>query len=127
MVGNEAPKPLEWVGNTRKTVSGFPKAVRQLIGQALYAAQLGKTHVDTKPLKGLTGAGVVEIIADHEGDTYRGIYTIKLAVVVYVLHAFQKKSKRGIKTPKKEIDLIRQRLKFAERHYQDSYSRDKTT
>ncbi len=115
------------MGNTRKTVSGLPKAVRQVIGQALYAAQLGTRHVDTKPLKGFAGAGVVEIIADHEGDTYRGIYTVKLAGVVYVLYAFQKKSKRGIKTPKKEIELIRPRLKFAEQHYQENYSRDKGT
>jgi phage-related protein len=101
MTIKEADKVLEWISNARKTVSRFPKAVRQVIGQALYSAQLGKTHVDTKPLKGFAGAGVVEIIADDAGNTYRGIYTVKFAGVVYVLHAFQKKSKTGAKTSRK--------------------------
>jgi phage-related protein len=100
----------------------FPKAVRSAIGQALWAAQLGQTHIDAKPLKGFKGSGVVEIVADHDGDTYRGVYTLRLEGVVYVLHAFQKKSKTGIKTPKREIEIVRERLKTAEAHHREKYS-----
>ena len=106
-------------------VQTFPKPVRQVVGQALYAAQIGDKHVDTKPLKGFGGASIVEIVADHDGDTFRAIYTVKFRGVVYALHAFQKKSKKGIKTPQKEIDLITQRLKDAEQHYREHYGKDK--
>src|SRR5688572_27555429 len=124
MVELPAAKPLEWIGNTRRVVQSFPKPVRQVVGQALYAAQIGDKHVDTKPLKGFVGASVVEIVADHDGDTFRAIYTVKFRGVVYALHAFQKKSKKGIKTPQKEIDLITQRLKDAEQHYREHYGKD---
>ena len=95
MIALPETKPLEWLGNTRRAVLGFPKRVRQVVGQALYAAQLGDKHQDAKPLKGFGGASVVEIIADYDGDTFRAVYTVKFTGVVYTLHAFQKKSNEG--------------------------------
>lgn len=91
--------------------------VRKSIGFALYQAQLGSKHIQAKPLKGFSGAGVLEVIEDHDSGTYRAVYTVKFADMIYVLHAFQKKSKKGIGTPKFEIDLIKQRLKAAELDY----------
>lgn len=85
------------------------------LGQALEIAQFGRTPIHAKPLKGFKGAGVLEVVEDHDGDTYRAVYTVKLADRVYVLHAFQKKSKRGITTPKHVIELVKARLKEAER------------
>ena len=117
MIETPILKPLEFLGDSLKRIRGFRKDVRYIIGQALWAAQLGKTHPDAKPLKGFKGSGVVEIVADSQGDTYRGVYTVKLAGVVYVLHAFQKKSKSGVKTLKREIEMIEARLKTAEAHY----------
>ena len=125
MIKKPDPKRLEFVGASDKKLRGFPKDVRYVIGQGLWAAQLGKTHPDAKPLKGFKGSGVVEIVADYDGDTYRGVYTVKLAGVVYVLHAFQKKSKTGVKTPKRDIELIKGRLKTAEDHYRENYSKGK--
>jgi phage-related protein len=89
--------------------------VRREIGQALYAAQEGETDPAAKPLRGFGGASVLEIVAEHRSDTWRAVYTVRYPEAVYVLHAFQKKSKHGIATPKKDIDLIRQRLTEAER------------
>jgi phage-related protein len=86
------------------------------LGFALYLAQQGKKHQNAKPLKGFSGAGVLEVIEDCLGDTFRAVYTVKIAENIYVLHCFQKKSKRGIETPKQEIDLIRNRLKMAQEH-----------
>src|SRR5882672_11058243 len=126
MVELPAAKPLEWMGNSRRVVQAFPKPVRQVVGQALYAAQVGDKHIDTKPLKGFGGASVVEVIADYDGDTFRAVYTVKFRGVVYALHAFQKKSPKGIRTPQKEIDLIMQRLKDAEQHYKGHYGKDKS-
>lgn len=120
------PKPLHFVGDSDRNLRDFPKEVRDVMGQALYAAQLGKKHPDAKPLKGFTGASVLEIGSDYDTDTYRGVYTVKLAGVVYVLHTFQKKSKRGIQTSKQDITLIRQRLKAAEQHYREHYTPGKT-
>lgn len=116
------PKPLHFVGDSDRNLRAFPKEVRDVMGQALWAAQIGKKHPDAKPLKGFTGAGVLEIVADYDTDTYRGVYTVKLAGVVYVLHTFQKKSKRGIQTTKQDMALIRQRLKAAEQHYREQYA-----
>ncbi len=113
------------MGSTRRTVLGFPKRVRQVVGQALYAAQLGDKHQDAKPLKGFGGASVVEIVADYDGDTFRAVYTVKFKGVVYTLHAFQKKSKQGIQTPKQELDIIKQRLQDAERDYRNNYGTHK--
>ena len=116
------PKPLHFVGDSDRNLRGFPKEVREVMGQALWAAQLGKKHPDAKPLKGSTGAGVLEIVSDYDTDTYRGVYTVKLSGVVYVLHTFQKKSKRGIQTTKQDIGLVRQRLRAAEQHYREQYA-----
>ncbi len=110
-------KPLFWVGSSRGDVRGFPQAVRQTVGFALRQAQLGGKHRDAKVLRGFGGAGVLEVVEDHDGETYRAVYTVKLAGAVYVLHAFQKKSKKGIKTPAAEMNVIRQRLKAAEEHH----------
>ncbi len=109
------PKPLVWVGSSRKDLRGFPQSVRRTFGVALFAVQLGETPPEAKVLKGFGGASVLELIEDHDRGTYRAIYTVRFASRVYVLHAFQKKSKRGIATPRHEIDLIRARLLAAER------------
>src|SRR6266700_5137651 len=96
--------PLEFIGTSRDDLSEFPPEVKYCIGFALRAAQKGGKHPDAKPLKGFKGAGVLEVISDFDGNTFRAVYTVKLKGVVYVLHAFQQKSKKGIKTPKAEID-----------------------
>lgn len=95
------------------------QSVQSDIGFAIYIAQLGKRHRSAKILKGFGGAGVLEIVESDEGGTYRAVYTVKFAGVVYVLHVFQKKSKKGIKTPATEIALIRRRLVAAEAHYKE--------
>jgi len=100
------------MGDSLSVVRRFPAAVRGEVGYALYLAQVGAKHLRAKPLKGL-GAGVLEVVSDHRGDTYRAVYTVKLRDRVYVLHAFMKKSKKGIATPKPEIDLLKQRLRRA--------------
>ena len=112
-------KPLFWIGSSRDDVRAFPDPVSRIIGFALRQAQRGGKHLDAKVLKGFGGAGVLEIVEDHDGDTFRAVYTVKFAGAVYVLHAFQKKSKKGIKTPKAELDLIRRRLKVAEEHHEE--------
>jgi phage-related protein len=109
-------KPLHWAGDSKKKLKSLPDDVQDVFGFALHLAQVGSKHPQAKPLKGFGGAGVLEVIEDHEGDTYRAVYTVKLANAVYVLHCFQKKSTSGIATPKPDIDLIRQRLKDAEQH-----------
>jgi phage-related protein len=114
---SKGPKPVFWVASSRKDVRKFPKSVRQAVGQALFDAQTGGKHPDAKPLKGFGSAGVLEVIEDDDGNTYRAVYTVKFAGVVYVLHAFQKKSKSGIKTPPEEIEKIRSRLRDAEKDY----------
>jgi phage-related protein len=110
-------KPVLWIGNAHDAVRAFPPEVRLVVGQALYEAQAGGRHRAAKPLKGFGGAGVLEIVDDFDGDAYRAVYTVKIAGVVCVLHAFQKKSKTGISTPKREIDLVQQRLSEAVRIY----------
>ena len=111
---DDTPKPLAWIGNSQKELRAFPEEVKDVMGYALHLAQAGGKHDAAKPLAGFTGAGVLEVVDDYDGDTYRAVYTVKFADRVYVLHAFQKKAKKGIKTPKHEIDLIRARLKLAE-------------
>lgn len=113
MIGSE--RPLVWVGSSRRDLRSFPRAVRRGIGQALYTAQQGETDPSAKPLRGFGGGSVLEVIAEHRGDTWRTVYMVRHAEAIYVLHAFQKKSKRGIATPKKDIDLIHRRLAEAER------------
>ncbi len=110
-------KPVVWIGNTKADLTSFPEDVKDAIGYALYIAQRGGKHSDAKPLRGFGGAGILEIVEDHAGDTYRSVYTVRLAGRIYVLHVFQKKSKTGIKTPKAEIELIRSRLKRAEEEH----------
>lgn len=96
---------------------GFPEEVRADIGYALDLAQQGEEPISAKALKGFAGRGVLEIVENHDGDTYRAVYTVRFAECVYVLHCFQKKSKRGIATPQREIDLIKARLQTAETDY----------
>jgi phage-related protein len=105
-------KPIVWLGNSLENVRGFPEEVRNEIGFALYQAQLGHKHINAKPLKDWA-PGVLEIISDFHNDTFRAVYTVRLAKRIYVLHAFQKKSKRGIATPKPDIELMKKRLKWA--------------
>jgi len=106
-------KQLVWIASSKKDLCEFPEDVRQVTGFALYLAQRGDKHPDAKPLKGFHGAGVLEVVDDFDGDSYRTVYTVRLADVVYVLHAFQKKSKSGIATPLREINLIRERYDLA--------------
>jgi phage-related protein len=106
-----------WVGSSRDDLRSFSKPVRRFFGRALFRAQQGFKHPKAKPLKGFGGAGVLEIVADIEGDAYRAIYTVKLADIIYVLNCFQKKATRGVITPKREIELVRDRLALAEADY----------
>jgi len=108
-------RPVVWVGSSRRYLRSFPREVRRNIGQALYVAQQGETDPSAKPLRGFGGWSVAEIVADYEGDTWRTVYTVRYAEAIYVLHAFQKRSKRGMATPKKDIDLIHRRLGDVER------------
>ena len=110
-------KPVRWIGSSRDDLRDFPAEARRNIGYALHFAQMGDKHSSAKPLQGFGGAGVLEIVEDHDGDTYRAVYTVRFAEVVYVLHTFQKKSKRGVKTPQREIGLIKARLQRAEDDY----------
>ncbi|SRR6266702_478317 len=116
---NESParKPLDWIGSSRKDLKEFPKRVRWVFGQALDDAQVGGKHPNAKPLKGFKGAGVLEVVESYDGDAYRAVYTVKFAGIVYVLHAFQKKSNSGRKTPPGDINTIHVRLKEAEKRY----------
>jgi phage-related protein len=108
-------KPLVWIGSSYKDFCELPEEVRSHMGYALYVAQMGGKHRDAKPLRGFGGAGVVEIVSDRRGDTFRTMYTVRFADAVYVLHAFQKKSKSGRETPKAEMDVVARRLREAER------------
>jgi phage-related protein len=114
-----ALKPVRWTGSARRDLKSFPKAVQRNIGQALYAAQSGEEHPSVKSLKGFGGRSVLEVVAPFETDTYRAVYTVRFRDAIYVLHAFQKKSKRGAATPKKDMDLIVERLRAAERHQRE--------
>ena len=118
MMASIAPsiRPVVWMGSAKRDLRAFPEEVKDSMGFALYVAQQGGKHANAKPLRGFGGAGVLEIVEDHGGDTYRAVYTVRLAGRVYVLHACQKKSKTGIETPKAENNLIKSRLKRAEEH-----------
>jgi phage-related protein len=107
-------KPLVWIGSSKKDLLRFPDEVQRVAGYAIYLAQIGKKHQQAKPLAGFGGAGVLEVVEDFDGDSYRAVYTVRLSGVVYVLHAFQKKSRRGIETPAFEMNVIRARLEDAE-------------
>ena len=106
-----------WIGSSLSDIKSFPAEVRDVIGFALYQVQVGRKSPSAKPLTGFGGASVLEVVDDHQGDTYRAVYTVKFSDWIYVLHAFQKKSKKGTATPKPELDLIKKRLKVAEEDY----------
>ncbi|WP_449434727.1 type II toxin-antitoxin system RelE/ParE family toxin [Pseudomonas putida] len=109
-------RPLYWVGSSKKDLQTLPGDVQDIFGFALHQAQEGGRHIQTKCLKGFTGAGVLEVVEDHDSNTYRAIYTVSFGSAIYVLHCFQKKSSTGVKTAKHDMDLVRSRLKLAEAH-----------
>jgi phage-related protein len=116
-----AKKPVEFVGSAREDLRRLPKQVTYVFGYAILLAECGKRHPDAKPLKGFGGAGVLEVVENYDGDTYRAVYTVKFEGVVYVLDAFQKKSKRGSELPKVDMERIKLRLKAAQEHYKVTY------
>ena len=113
-------RPLYWVGSAKRDLLEFPEAVKDGIGTALSVAQFGGKHPAAKPWKG-TGTGVLEIVEDHDGNTYRTVYTVRFRLAVYVLHCFQKKSRRGIQTSRLDVGLVSQRLRQAQQDYEDRY------
>jgi phage-related protein len=115
----ETLKPVRWIGTSLRDLRSFPGSVRRDIGHAIFTAQEGKTDPAAKPLKGFGGASVLEIVAPHHGNAWRAVYTVRFENAIYVLHAFQKKSTKGIATPTREIELIRQRLAEAERDHRE--------
>ena len=114
MDDNAPLKKVIWVGQSRTELRSFPDPVQDHVGYALYIAQRGGKHRDAKTLSGFGGAGVVEVVSDYRGDTFRAVYTVRFAGNLFLLHAFQKKSKTGRETPQREMDLIRQRLREAQ-------------
>ena len=119
LVSEGTLKPVRWMGSSKKDLKTFPRPIQRDVGQALYAAQCGEEYPSVKALRGFGGRTVLEIVVGHEGDTWRTVYTVRFQDAVYVLHAFQKKSKRGIATPQKEIELVKQRLAAAEQDYRE--------
>lgn len=115
-------KPLFWVGSAKNDLLKFPEAVKDALGVALSVAQFGGKHPKSKPWKG-EGPGVLEIVEDHRGDTYRAVYTVKFERAVYVLHAFQKKSPKGKKTAQTDVELISRRLRMASEDYEARYGK----
>jgi len=112
-------RPLIWIGSSKKDLMAFSEDVKDVFGYALHLAQHGEKHLDAKPLKGFSGTKTLEVVEDHRGDTYRAVYTVKFEGYVFVLHCFQKKSKKGIATPKPDVDKIRARLRDAELLHQE--------
>jgi len=117
-------KPLHWVGSSKRDFLEFPEAVKDDMGNALGIAQFGGTSPTAKPWKGL-GPGVMEIVESHEGNAYRAVYTVRFPEAVYVLHAFQKKSPSAIRTAKRDVELVAQRLKLAKQDYEEHYGKPK--
>lgn len=117
-------KPLHWVGSSKRDFLEFPKPVQEDIGSALGIAQFGGMAPSAKPWKGL-GTGALEVIESHDGNAYRAVYTVQFAEVVYVLHAFQKKSPSGIRTARRDVDLVTERLKAAQKDHEDQYGKSK--
>jgi phage-related protein len=111
------PKELRWIGSSRADLKRLPDEVKDAMGYALFQAQLGRKAPSAKPLAGFGGAGVLEVTEDFRTNAYRAVYTVTFSELVYVLHVFQKKSKRGIATPKADVDLIKKRLKLAQEDY----------
>lgn len=119
MSANPSLKPVIWIGSSRKDLRAFPEPVQDHMGYALYIAQRGGKHRDTKTLTGFGGGGVVEVVTDFRGDTFRAVYTLRYAGAVYILHAFQKKSMTGRETTLRDIELIKKRLRLAEQITKD--------
>lgn len=112
-------KELIWVGSSKKDLMSLPEDIEDAFGYGLFNAQKGKLPKNSKSLKGFGNAGIVEIIESDAAGTYRAVYTITMPEIVFVLHVFQKKSKEGIKTPKQDIELIKNRLKQAQEVYKE--------
>jgi len=121
-MADAALKTLYWMGTSKRDLMALPAKVVDVFGYALYLAQAGGKHHQAKPLQGFGSAGVLEVVEDWQGDAYRAVYTVRFAEKVVVLHVFQKKSTRGIATPKAALNLIRNRLKLTERLVQESKS-----
>jgi len=117
-------KPLHWVGSSKRDFLEFPHGVKDDMGNALGIAQFGGTAPTAKPWKGL-GSGVLEVVESHDGNAYRAVYTVRFDKAVYVLHAFQKKSPSGIRTAKRDVELVAQRVKMAQDDYQEHYGKPK--
>lgn len=120
MSSRPIPKPCFFVGSSRKDLKRFPAKVQNRLGYALHEVQEGDEPIAAKALKGFGGCAVLELVDDFDSNTYRAIYTVRFAGVVYVLHAFQKKAKKGIATPLQDIELVKSRLRDAELHYRES-------
>ncbi len=112
-MSKQARKPLKWVGSAKRDLDAMPEDVKDVFGHAIDLAQAGGKHLSAKVMTGFGSAGVLEVVEDDRGDTYRAVYTVKFSGWVYVLHCFQKKSKSGIKTPREDMDLIHARMKAA--------------
>ena len=119
-------KPVRWIGSSKDDLSAFPEPVKRRVGRALWDAQIGLKAPFAKPLKGFGSAGVLEIVDDFDGDTYRAVYTVQFEKIVYALHAFQKKSRKGRATPKADIELIKARLSRAKEDY-EQWQRSRTS
>lgn len=122
--GVKGEKPLHWVGSSKKDLLTFPSPVKDAMGWALGLAQFGGRHPSAKPWKG-QGPGIFEIVEDHFGNTYRVVYTVRFPEAAYVLHAFQKKSHSGIKTPLSDVQLVESRLKVARQDYEARHGKSK--
>jgi phage-related protein len=116
-MATKSRKIVIWTGDSRKRLRQFPEEVRSEIGYAIFQAECGESHLSAKRMQGYNA---VEIVSDNEGDTFRAVYTTQFEGAVYVLHCFQKKSKKGGKTPQPDLDLIKKRLRDAKRHYEAS-------
>src|SRR4051794_39107714 len=122
---SEGEKPLDWVGSSKRDFLSFPERVKSAMGNALGLAQFGGKHPHAKPWKG-RGSGIFEVVENHDGNTYRTIYAVRFKEVVYVLHAFQKKSPKGIKTAQIDVELVAQRLRTAQQDYEARYGKSKS-
>ncbi len=121
-IAAKGEKPLDWIGSSKRDFLAFPEPVKDEMGNALGLAQFGGKHPRAKPWKG-QGPGVFELVEDHAGDTYRAVYTVRFREVIYVLHAFQKKSPKGFRTARTDIELIARRLKVAQQDYEARYGK----
>ena len=117
-------RPVAWVNSAKRDFLSFPESVVDEMGYALGVAQLGGKHPSAKPWKGL-GPGIMELVEDHAGDTYRAIYTVRFDEIIYVLHAFQKKSPTGRRTRQSDVDIVAQRLKAAQQDYEERHGKNR--